>query len=77
MYLDGCESFDESQFREFNRIIGNRFSDADIAQQLDNARLMMRGMDDLKQVLRSSSVEAIDVFEEMERQGIDLSKFNV
>ena len=34
-------------------------------------------MEDLKQTLRSTMVEAISVFEELERKGIDLSKYNV
>jgi hypothetical protein len=76
-YLDGCGAFDEAKFREFNRVTGNQFSDADMETQLGNARLMIGGMDNLKQILRSSMVEAISVFEEVERQGVDLSKYNL
>ena len=76
-YLDECKTFDEAKFREFNRITGNRFSDADIETQLMNAKLMIKGMEDLKQILRSTTVEAISTFEEVERKGIDLSKYNV
>jgi len=38
---------------------------------------MIRGMEDLKQTLRSTMVEGISMFEELERQGIDLSKYDV
>lgn len=65
LYLDSCESFDEAKFRELNRIIGNQFSEADIKTQLGNAQLMLRGVDDLKKVLRSNIVEAIGTFEEI------------
>lgn len=77
LYLDGCEGFDEAKFRELNRIIGNRFSETDVKTQLGNAQLMIGGMDDLKKVLRSNIVEAIGTFEEAERNGIDLSKYNI
>ena len=76
-YLDGCSAFDEAKFREFNRITGNRFSEADIENQLKNAKMMIRGMEDLKQTLRSATVEGIRVFEDLERNGLDLSKYNV
>jgi len=76
-YLDECGAFDEAKFREFNRITGNRFSNADIENQLRNAKLMIGGMENVKQTLRSSMVEAIGIFEEMERNGIDLSNYNV
>jgi hypothetical protein len=76
-YLDGSGTFDEAGFREFNRITGNRFSNAEIENQLMNAKQMIRGMEDLKQVLRSSTVEAISVFEKVERNGIDLSKYDI
>lgn len=65
-FLNGCGEFDEAKFREFNHIIGNRFSDTDIENQLRNAKLMIRGMEELKQVLRSTMVEAINTFEELE-----------
>lgn len=74
LYLDRCERFDEAEFRELNRMIGDRFSEADIKTQLGNAQLMMGGMDDLKKILRSNIVEAIHVFEKVERNGIDLPK---
>ena len=76
-YLDECGAFDEVKFHEFNRITGNKFSPADIENQLASAKLMMRGMEDLKQTLRSTMVEAIGTFEELERQGVDLSKYSV
>jgi hypothetical protein len=75
-YLNGCGTFDEVKFREFNRITGNKFSEADMQNQLRNAELMIRGMEDLKQTLRSTMVEAVRVFEEVERKGIDLSKYS-
>ncbi|MGI6546447.1 MAG: hypothetical protein ACOX2M_08550 [Fastidiosipilaceae bacterium] len=75
-YLDACGAFDEYKFREFNRIAGNQFSDADMAKQLGNARMTLKGMDDLKQTLRSTMIEAIQTFEELERGGVDLSKYN-
>lgn len=77
MYLDRCEAFDEADFRDFNRIIGNRFSDADVENQLRNAKLMIREMEDLKQTLRASMIEAIGAFEKLEQSGIDLSKYSV
>ncbi len=77
LYLDRSEGFDEAKFRELNRIIGNQFSETDIKTQLGNAQLMIRGMEDLKKVLRSNIVEAIGTFEEVERNGIDLSKYNI
>ena len=77
LYLDGCARFDEAEFRELNRILGNRFSEDDIRTQLVNAKSMMRGMDDLKKVLRSNIVEAIGTFEQLEQSGIDLSKYNI
>jgi len=76
-YLDGCESFDEAKFREFNRIAGNRFSEADIQTQLKNSELMLKGMEEVKQVLRSNMVEAINTFEKLEREGVDLSKYDI
>ena len=76
-YLENCSVFDEAAFREFNRITGNRFAEADIQSQLRNAGLMLKGMEDLRELLLSSTMEAIGAFEEMERQGIDLSKFDV
>jgi hypothetical protein len=76
-YLDGCGTFDKAKYQEFNRIIGNQFSDTEMENQIKNSELMIRGMEDLKQTLRSSIVEAIGVFEEIERQGIDLSKYSV
>lgn len=75
-FLDSCGDFDEGKFREFNRIVGNRFSEADIRQQLDNGR-MLGSMNEIKKLLRSSTVEAIETFEQLERDGIDLSKFNI
>ena len=76
-YLDECGAFDEAKFRKFNHIIGNRFSEADITNQLKNAELMIKGMEDLKQLLRSNMVEGISTFEELKRNGIDLSKYDV
>ncbi len=76
-YLDSCGSFDEAKFREFNHITGDKFSEADIQTQLGNARLMMNGMDGVKQSLRSAMVEGISMFEEVERRGVDLSKYDV
>jgi hypothetical protein len=38
---------------------------------------MIGGMDDLKKVLRSNIVEATGTFKEAERNGIDLSKYNI
>jgi len=76
-YLDECGIFDEAKFHIFNRIIGNKFSAADIETQLGNAQLIIGGMESLKQILRSNMVEAINTFKEIERSGIDLSKFNL
>jgi hypothetical protein len=76
-YLDKCGAFDETKFLEYNRIIGNSFSDADIKKQLQNAQQMIRGMEDLKQTLRSTTIEAISTFAELEKSGIDLSKYNI
>jgi hypothetical protein len=55
----------------------DRFSGADMEKQPGNAKLMIRGMEDLKQVLRPSAVEAISVFEKVERSGMDLSQYDV
>ena len=76
-FLDECGAFDEAKFRKFNHVIGNRFSEVDITTQLRNAELMIRGMENIKQTLRSTMVEGISMFEELERSGIDLSKFEV
>lgn len=76
-YLDGCGNFDESKLRECNRISGDMFSESDIQNQLKSAQMMIRGMEEVKSVLRNSLVEAISVFEKLERQGIDLSKYDV
>ena len=76
-YLDGCGAFDESKLREFSRITGNRFSEADIKNQLASAQQMLRGMEDLKQTLHSTMTEAVHTFEELEQKGIDLSKYKV
>jgi hypothetical protein len=75
-YLDACGVFDEAKFREFNHITGDRFSEADIQTQLQNAKHMIRGMEEVKEVLRSTTIESIGVFEEMERSGIDLSSLS-
>ncbi|MDR0841689.1 MAG: DUF805 domain-containing protein [Christensenellaceae bacterium] len=76
-YLDGCGAFDESKFREFNRITGNRFSEKDMQNQLSSAKLMIGGMDALRNTLRSTMLEAVHSFEALERSGIDLSKYNI
>lgn len=76
-YLDNCGAFDEAKFREFNRIAGSRFSESDIQTQLSNSRMMMGGMEDVRRALRSGMVEAIQAFEELERKGIDLSKYSL
>ena len=47
------------------------------SKQLSGAQMMMGGMSDLKNILRSNIVEAIGTFEQLERQGIDLSKYNI
>ena len=72
-YLDNCGTFNETKFREFNRITNNQFSEAEIVNQLRNAQFMMGGMEDLKNVLRSTMIEAISTFEKLEREGVDLS----
>ncbi|MCL2071930.1 MAG: hypothetical protein FWH07_06840 [Oscillospiraceae bacterium] len=76
-YLDRCVTFDEAKFREFNRLTGNMFSEADVQNQLRNAQLMIGGMSELQKMLRSNMVEAISTFEKVERQGIDLSKYGL
>ncbi|MFV0400028.1 MAG: DUF805 domain-containing protein [Oscillospiraceae bacterium] len=76
-YLDSCGAFDEAKFREYNRISGNRFSEGNIQNQLSNARMMMGGMEDLRKILRTNMAEAIRTFEELERNGIDLSKYKL
>ena len=76
-YLDGSGAFDEDKLREFNRITGNMLSNDDIENYLESAKLMIRGMEEVKQILRSTMVEGISVFEEVERNGIDLSKYEV
>lgn len=76
-YLDGCGAFDEAKFREFNRVTGGRFSEGDIQGQLANARRMMGGMEDLRKVLRSTMLESIQTFEQLQRSGIDLSKYKL
>ena len=76
-YLDGCGAFDEAKFREFNSMLGNRFPEADVQKQLSNARMMSGGMEEIKAVLRSTVVEAIGTFEELERNGIDLAKYKL
>ncbi len=58
-------------------MIGNKFSEADIKTQLGNAELMFRGVDDLKQALRETTLEAIGVFKSLEQQGLDLSKYEL
>ena len=76
-YLEGCGEFDEAKFRELNSIIGNKYSEADIENQLNNAKLLVNGMADLMQVTRSTLVEAIGVFEDIEQKGVDLSSYKV
>ena len=76
-YLDSCGPFNEAKFREFNRITGNRFSEADIQTQRRNASMMIDGMEGVRKAVRSSMVEAVSTFEMLERKGIDLSKYNV
>lgn len=76
-YLDSCGIFDETKLREFNRIIGNRFSEAEIQTQLANAQMMVGGMNALKELLHNSTLEGINAFEKVEQSGIDLSKYNI
>ena len=76
-YLDSCGPFDEAKFREFNRIIGNRFSENDIQSQLRNASMMTDGMEGVRAAVRSAVAEAIGTFEQLERQGIDLSQYDL
>lgn len=38
---------------------------------------MIREMEDLKQTLHASMIEAIGAFEKLEQSGIDLSKYSV
>ena len=76
-YLDSCGTFDEAKFREFNRVSGNRFSEGDVQTQLSNAKMMLGGMEELRKVLRSTMAEGVRTFEELERNGIDLSKYKL
>ena len=72
-YLNSCGPFDESKFREFNRLTGNRFSEQD--QQI-RAMIALGGTEELRSTLRSTMTEAIAAFEKLEQQGIDLTKYD-
>jgi hypothetical protein len=74
-YLNDCEAFTEENLREFNRIIGNRFTEELIAKYLSDAKMLVGGMEDLKKIMKDNITEGIAVFEEVERQGIDLSAY--
>ncbi len=73
-YLNRCGPFDEAKFREFNRITGEPFSEADIQTQLRNARGMIMGMEEVKNALHASMAEGIRTFEKLEQSGVDVSK---
>ena len=77
VYLESCTLFGETEFREFNRIIGERFSEADIQTQLANSKMMIAGMDELKGILKQNMIESIKTFEKLEQSGIDLSQYNI
>jgi hypothetical protein len=75
-YLNGCSGvFTEEQLREFNRIIGNRFPEAEIESLLSKSKLMLRGMDEIKKTLKDNMSEGIAVFEQLEKSGVDLSAY--
>jgi len=71
-YLDRCVTFNEASFREFNRIAGNIFSDEDITHHIWSAGRMFGGMESIRELLRSTIVEGITTFENLQRQGIDI-----
>ena len=53
--------------------VGNTSNVLRIVNQLKNVEFMVGGMEELKKILRSSMVEGIITFEELEKQGTDLS----
>jgi hypothetical protein len=75
-YLNDCSGvFTEADLREFNRIIGNRFPESHIASLLSDSKMMIRGMEDVKKLLKDNMSEGIAVFEQLEKSGIDLSAY--
>ena len=73
-YLDTCGTLDESRLRQFNSIIGSRFSEADIQSYINSAPMYTDGMNSIRTELRRITVEAIETFENLQVQGVDLSK---
>ena len=76
-FLDSCGSFDEEKLREFNRITGKRFSEENIRNYVQASKDLITGMEGIRQTLRGSMKEAIGTFEQLEKNGIDLSKFDI
>jgi len=76
-YLDSCGPFDEAKLREFNRISGDMLSEADLQKQLASSQLILGGMEQIRKLLRQNVAEAIGAFEQIERSGVDLSKYDV
>ncbi len=76
-YLENCGTFDEEKLREFNSITGNRLSGTDLEVQLKGAEMMINGMEEVRRILCSNVIETIATLEQLERDGIDLSKYRV
>jgi hypothetical protein len=73
-YLNGCSgAFTEEQLREYNRIIGNRLPEEQIAKYLSDPLVKIRGMEDFKNHLKATMSQNIAVFEKAESLGINLS----
>lgn len=76
-YLTGCGPFDETKFREMNRLAGGIFTEEEMQKQIAQANMTIGGMDGLKIILIKTLTEAIDTFRKVQAAGIDLSKYDV
>jgi hypothetical protein len=75
-YLDRCAHFGESQLREANRIAGSPLTEEDIQRFLHTAGDVLPtsrspgGMEFVRQEMRKSLAEGIEVFGSLGREGV-------
>jgi hypothetical protein len=75
-YLDSCGPFNEEKLREANRIAGDTLTEADIQRFVRTAPLIMAsggkkgGMESVREELRKSLVEGIEVFGSLADAGV-------
>jgi hypothetical protein len=75
-YLDHCGPFDEEKLRKANNIAGTPLTEADIQKLIRTAPLMLTyggksgGMEGVKEELRKSLQEGLDIFSSLGAAGV-------